>query len=76
MLGVLSYRPRNMWIMPESPLHLPICACPQVRAARAQAAIRNLTARGRLTAAERLELAYWQREWVQAWREGQYVIAA
>jgi hypothetical protein len=29
-----------------------------------------------LTAAERLELAEWQREWVAAWREGQYVTAA
>ena len=50
-----------------------------VRLARAQAAIRALTRRGRLarlTTEERLELAEWQREWVQAWRESQYVIAA
>jgi hypothetical protein len=50
-----------------------------VRAARAQAAIRALLARRRrapLTTAERLELAAWQREWVAAWRDGQYVTAA
>jgi len=52
------------------------CGCPQTRLRRAQAAIRALTARGRLTAAERLELAAWQREWVAAWREGRYIIAA
>jgi hypothetical protein len=65
--------------MPRTPEHRPQCACPQQRAARAQAAIRALLARRRrapLTAAERLELAEWQREWVAAWREGQYVTAA
>ncbi|MGW7007603.1 hypothetical protein ACWGCW_33570 [Streptomyces sp. NPDC054933] len=46
------------------------------RLARAQAAIRALTRRGHLTREQRLELAEWQREWVAAWRESQYVIAA
>ena len=47
-----------------------------VRLARAQTAIRALIDRGKLTTAEQLELAEWQREWVQAWRDSQYVIAA
>lgn len=47
-----------------------------VRLARAQAAIRALVGRGGLTQAERLELAEWQREWVAAWREAEYVTAA
>ncbi|MCQ4083747.1 hypothetical protein NGB36_24925 [Streptomyces sp. RB6PN25] len=51
-------------------------AAAQVREERAQQAIRALIARGRLTAEQRLELARWQREWVAAWRESQYVIAA
>lgn len=42
-----------------------------LRLAEAQAAIRALTARGRLSRAERLELAGWQRQWVAAWRETQ-----
>ncbi|MEU1625260.1 hypothetical protein ABZ746_07985 [Streptomyces sp. NPDC020096] len=46
------------------------------RLARAQAAIRALIGRGQLTREQRLELAEWQREWVAAWRESQYVIAA
>jgi hypothetical protein len=41
---------------------------PAVRLARAQAEIRALVGRGRLTPAERLELAGWQREWVAARR--------
>jgi hypothetical protein len=48
--------------------------------ARAQAEIRALTTLGRpLSAAERLELARWQRVWVAAWKVAQgaqYVIAA
>ncbi|MCQ4044683.1 hypothetical protein ACFOSC_17935 [Streptantibioticus rubrisoli] len=44
--------------------------------ARAQQEIRRLTSRGRLSPQQRLELARWQREWVVAWREGQYAIAA
>ena len=46
------------------------CACAAARLDRAQAQIRALTERGTLTAAERIELARWQREWVAAWREG------
>jgi hypothetical protein len=46
------------------------------RLARAQAAIRALIGQGGLTQAERLELAEWQREWVAAWREAEYVTAA
>ncbi len=50
---------------------------PAVRLARAQAAIRELVGPGgRLTQAQRLELAAWQREWVAAWRESKYVTAA
>jgi hypothetical protein len=62
--------------MPANPGPRPRCGCPVLRQRRAQRAIRALTARGRLTREERLELAEWQREWVQAWREGQYVTAA
>ncbi len=54
--------------------------CVAARLARAQAQIRALTTRRRrLSAAERLELAHWQREWVAAWKTAQgtqYVIAA
>lgn len=49
---------------------------PVVRLAEAQCAIRRLTARGRLSHTERLELAAWQRQWVQAWHDSHYVIAA
>ncbi|MDF2261420.1 hypothetical protein [Streptantibioticus ferralitis] len=55
------------------------CALPAphvARMARAQQEIRRLTGRGRLSPQQRLELAEWQREWVAAWRESQYVIAA
>lgn len=45
------------------------CVCASSRLDRAQAEIRALTERGTLTAAERVELARWQREWVAAWRE-------
>jgi hypothetical protein len=49
----------------------------QARLRRAQAEIRALVHRGRLTQAERLELAGWQREWVAARREeAGYVTAA
>ncbi len=54
----------------------PDTRAPAARLAEAQAAIRRLTARGRLTPAERLELATWQRQWVAAWRDSQFVIAA
>ncbi len=48
-----------------------------VRLEQAQERIRALTAgRGVLTSADRLELAEWQREWVAAWRESEYVPAA
>jgi hypothetical protein len=54
--------------------------CVAARMDQAQAQIRALTTTGRaLSAAERLELARWQRVWVEAWkaaRESQYVIAA
>jgi len=49
---------------------------PAARLARAQTAIRDLVAKGGLTQAERLELAGWQREWVHAWRDSEYVTAA
>ena len=49
---------------------------PAARLAEAQCAIRRLTARGRLSHTERLELAAWQRQWVQAWHDSHYVIAA
>ena len=39
------------------------------RLAFAQAQIRALTARGALSARERLELARWQRAWLDAWRD-------
>lgn len=54
----------------------PDTRAPAARLAEAQAAIRRLTARGRLTRDERLELAGWQRQWVEAWHDSQYVIAA
>lgn len=41
----------------------------EARLARAQAEIRALTARGALSARKRLELARWQRAWLDAWRE-------
>jgi hypothetical protein len=48
-----------------------------VRLERAQERIRALTAgAGALTPADRLELAEWQRAWVAAWRESEYVAAA
>lgn len=50
--------------------------CAGARLSRAQAAIRALTRRGHLTREQRLELAGWQREWVAAWRETEYVTAA
>jgi Spy/CpxP family protein refolding chaperone len=62
--------------MSSIPEPSPWCACPQTRLRRAQTAIRALIARGRLTPEQRLELATWQREWVAAWRESRYVIAA
>jgi len=44
---------------------------------QAQERIRALTAgQEELTPADRLELAQWQREWVAAWREAEYVAAA
>lgn len=54
----------------------PDLPAPAVRLAEAQAAIRRLTARCHLTREQRLELAAWQRQWVAAWRESQYAIAA
>ncbi|MDI5965694.1 hypothetical protein [Streptantibioticus silvisoli] len=46
------------------------CTCAAAsRLDRAQAEIRALTGRGTLSAADRLKLARWQREWVAAWRE-------
>ena len=46
------------------------CPCASVtRLDRTQAEIRALTEWGMLSAAERLELAGWQREWVAAWQE-------
>jgi hypothetical protein len=53
--------------------------CGSAHMARAQSEIRRLTTRSHLTAAERLELARWQRAWVEAWKAAQgvwYVIAA
>lgn len=48
-----------------------------VRLERAQERIRALTTgRAALTAADRLELAEWQREWVAAAHESGYVAAA
>jgi hypothetical protein len=48
-----------------------------VRLERAQQRIRDLTTgAGALTPEHRLELAQWQREWVAAWRESEYVAAA
>ncbi len=48
-----------------------------MRLDRAQKRIRALTAgRGTLTLADRLELAEWQREWVAAWQESEYMAAA
>lgn len=41
----------------------------EARLARAQAEIRALTVRGTLSSRERLELAQWQRAWLDAWRE-------
>ena len=61
--------------MPPIPTS-PDMRAPVVRLAEAQCAIRRLTARGRLSWDERLELAGWQRQWVEAWTESQYVIAA
>ncbi|MDF3288167.1 hypothetical protein [Streptomyces silvisoli] len=53
------------------------CRLPaSVRLVEAQQKIRVLVARRVLSAEERLELAAWQRAWVAAWRECQYVIAA
>ncbi|MBY8887944.1 hypothetical protein K7472_24335 [Streptomyces sp. PTM05] len=51
-------------------------ATPAMRQAQAQAAIRALTTRGRLTPEQRLELARWQRAWLAAWRDADYVTAA
>lgn len=52
-------------------------AAASLRLERAQERIRALTqGRGDLTSADRLELAAWQREWVAAWRESEYVAAA
>jgi hypothetical protein len=62
--------------MPTNPEPRPQCPSPVLRARRAQRAIRALTARGQLTAEQRLELAHWQRQWVQAWRESPYITAA
>ncbi len=48
-----------------------------LRLERAQQRIRALTTgQSVLTPADRLELAQWQREWVAAWRESEYVAAA
>lgn len=53
------------------------CATAASRLDRAQERIRALTTGcGSLTPADRLELAEWQREWVAAWRESEYVAAA
>ncbi len=48
---------------------------PAVRLARAQSEIRALVGRGRLSPAERLELAGWQREWVAARRAARQAAA-
>ncbi len=62
----------------SSPLSPTPAALPAaVRLEHAQERIRALTGRdGALSPADRLELAEWQREWVAAWRESEYVAAA
>lgn len=52
------------------------CTPASARLAEAQEKIRALVTRGALSSEERLELARWQRAWVQAWRDTRYVPAA
>ncbi len=60
----------------EPLVHAPAASATALRLERAQERIRALTDGGTLSVADRLELAEWQREWVAAWREWEYVAAA
>ncbi|MDI5967356.1 hypothetical protein POF50_019190 [Streptomyces sp. SL13] len=56
--------------------HAPAAVPAALRLEHAQERIRALTGGPELSVADRLELAEWQREWVAAWREAEYVPAA
>jgi hypothetical protein len=60
----------------SEPLNAPAADAAALRLEHAQERIRALTGGRELSMADRLELAEWQREWVAAWREAEYVAAA
>jgi hypothetical protein len=61
----------------EPPAQASAAVPAELRLELAQERIRALTGGSEaLTLADRLELAEWQRAWVAAWRESEYVAAA
>jgi hypothetical protein len=75
-LSVPSRRLSSMQSNSEPLAHASAAVAAALRLEHAQERIRALTGGGELSVADRLELAEWQREWVAAWRETEYVAAA